>query len=118
MADSDFIAALDAASELDLTVTGRRSGRESMRPVWFVRDEDKLYLVPIDGVDSEWYKNVLARPDVRVAVRGTELRVHAKPVAKRGRVGEIVAAFRTKYGDASFDRYYPRPDAAVELPLT
>src|SRR3954468_14414736 len=110
MADSDFIAALDAASELDLTVTGRRSGRESTRPVWFVRDEEKLYLVPIYGVDSEWYKNVLARPNVRAAVQETELRAHAKPVADCGRVDEIVAAFRTKYGDASFDRYYPKPD--------
>jgi deazaflavin-dependent oxidoreductase (nitroreductase family) len=118
MAASDFIAAVDAASELDLTVTGRRSGRESTRPVWFVRDEDKLYLVPIYGVESEWYKNVVARPDVRVVAQGTELRAHAKPVEERGRVDEIVAAFRTKYGDATFDRNYPRPDAAVELPLT
>jgi F420H(2)-dependent quinone reductase len=53
---------------------GRRSGRESTRPVWFVRDEAKLYLVPIYGVESEWYKNVLARPDVQVVAQGTELR--------------------------------------------
>jgi deazaflavin-dependent oxidoreductase (nitroreductase family) len=113
-----LITVLAAAREVDLTVTGRRSGRESTRPVWFVRDADELFLVPIYGTDSEWYKNVVARPDIRVTVGGTELHAHAKPVADRGRVGEIVAAFRTKYGGATFDRLYPKPDAAVELPLT
>lgn len=49
-----LITAVDAAHEIDLTVAGRRSGRASTRPVWFVRDGNNLWLVPVFGTDSEW----------------------------------------------------------------
>jgi deazaflavin-dependent oxidoreductase (nitroreductase family) len=100
-----------------LSVIGRRSGRESTRPVWFVRADEKLYLVPIDGTDSDWFRNLLAKPTVRLTVGGHELRTSATLITDGERVAEIVAAFRAKYGQANFERHYPKPDAAVELSL-
>jgi len=38
---------LSRYSEIDLSVTGRKSGRTISQPVWFVWDEDKLYLLPV-----------------------------------------------------------------------
>ncbi|HVH31595.1 MAG TPA: nitroreductase/quinone reductase family protein, partial [bacterium] len=48
--------------EITLSVTGRKSGRAISIPVWFVVDEEKLYLLPVHGVDTQWYKNVLKNP--------------------------------------------------------
>ena len=36
MAHAELKAALQTASEIELTVTGRRSGRDISNPVWFV----------------------------------------------------------------------------------
>src|SRR5258707_15118601 len=56
MADEEFLKALDSTGEIQLTVTGRRGGREISIPVWFVREGNRLYLVPVRGSDSDWYK--------------------------------------------------------------
>jgi deazaflavin-dependent oxidoreductase (nitroreductase family) len=117
MADQDFITALEGAREIELTVTGRRSGREITIPVWFVQDERKLYLVPIHGSDSDWYKNLRQDPTVRLAVPGAEVTAAAVPVSDPARVAEVVDAFRAKYGAAEVEADYPKQDAAVEVPL-
>ena len=52
MANEQFTKALESSQEIELTVTGRRSGREITFPVWFAQDSDKLYLVPVRGSDS------------------------------------------------------------------
>jgi hypothetical protein len=41
-----FKTALEASGELEPTGTGRTSSREISNPVSFVRERDKLYLVP------------------------------------------------------------------------
>ena len=46
-----FIEALSETDELDLTVIGRNTGRKSTRPVWFVQEGDKIYLLPVTGSD-------------------------------------------------------------------
>jgi hypothetical protein len=38
MAGDDFMKALEHSQEIELTVTGRTSGREISNPVWFVQD--------------------------------------------------------------------------------
>lgn len=54
MADEEFKKALEASAEIELTVTGRTSGREISNPVWFAREDEKLYLVPVRGSDADW----------------------------------------------------------------
>ncbi len=49
---------LDKSDEIDLIVTGRISGEEIPRPVWFVNERDILYLLPVQGSNTNWYKNV------------------------------------------------------------
>jgi hypothetical protein len=52
MAREEFKKALERSREIELTVIGRTSGREISNPVWFVRDGEKLYLVPVKGSDG------------------------------------------------------------------
>jgi deazaflavin-dependent oxidoreductase (nitroreductase family) len=117
MANEEFSKALESTREIELTVTGRKSGREISIPVWFVRDGDKLYLVPVNGSGSDWYKNVLKTPTVRLAAGQAQLTATAAPVTDPARVGEILDKFRAKYSARDVQAYYPKQDVAVEIPL-
>jgi hypothetical protein len=50
---------LSRSREINITVTGRKSGRAISIPVWFVMEDHGLYLLPVEGSDTQWYKNVL-----------------------------------------------------------
>lgn len=39
--------------EITISVTGRKSGRTISIPIWFVLDQDTLYLLPVYGSDTE-----------------------------------------------------------------
>jgi hypothetical protein len=43
MTQTDFRVALQGASEMKITVTGRTSGRSLTYPIWFALDGDQLY---------------------------------------------------------------------------
>jgi len=99
--------------ELNITVTGRKSGRTISNPVWFVWDEDKLYLLPVKGSDTQWYKNVLKKPVIRIDARGEEGEVKAVPLTDATQVAAVVEKFRAKYGAGDVKKYYSKFDVAV-----
>jgi deazaflavin-dependent oxidoreductase (nitroreductase family) len=117
MADEEFKRALESTREIRLTVTGRVSGREVSFPVWFVTEGDTLRLVPVQGSHTNWYKNVLKDPTVRLAAAGAQVTARATPITDPARVGEIVDKFRAKYGAQNVEAYYPKLDVAAEIPL-
>jgi len=108
---------LDAAQELQITVTGRKSGQNISLPVWFVRQHDRLYLLPVRGSDTQWYRNVLQTPVLTIAAKGTTAGVKAKPINDAKRVSDIADQFRKKYGAGDVKKYYSKLDAAVEIEL-
>jgi deazaflavin-dependent oxidoreductase (nitroreductase family) len=99
--------------EIDLSVTGRKSGRIISQPVWFVFEDDKLYLLPVHGSDTQWYKNVLKNPAVRVAARDAEAEFHAVRIRDAKQVASVVEKFRAKYGAGDVKKYYSKLDVAV-----
>jgi deazaflavin-dependent oxidoreductase (nitroreductase family) len=102
---------LSRENEINLTVTGRKSGRAITNPVWFVFD-DKLYLLPVKGSDTQWYKNVLENANIRIDARGAEADVKAVVVTDPKQVSSVVEKFRAKYaGDVK--KYYSKFDVAV-----
>jgi deazaflavin-dependent oxidoreductase (nitroreductase family) len=117
MANEEFKKALESSREIELTVTGRTSGREISIPVWFVREGEKLYLVPVRGSDSDWYKNVLKVPTIRLTAGGAQLTARATPITDPAKVSEILDKFRAKYGAQDVKAYYSKQDVAVEVPL-
>jgi len=117
MALEDFKKALKSTDEIEITVTGRRPGRETTRPVWFVQDADAVYLVPVKGSDSEWYKNVAKNPTIPLAAKGIRWTAKATPITDPAPVRDIVERFRTKYGAGEVKKYYSTLDVAVKVPL-
>jgi deazaflavin-dependent oxidoreductase (nitroreductase family) len=112
-----FEAALEHTNEIELTTTGRVTGKPISTPVWFVRRGGKLYLAPGDGTDSQWYKNLLKTPAVRLAARGAQYSTMATPIADAGMFAQILDYFRAKYGARNVGSLYPHPNVAVEIPL-
>jgi hypothetical protein len=118
MGSDELKSALQNANEVELTVTGRKSGRESSRPIWFVEERDKVLLLPLGGSDNNWYKNLRKTPAIGLAADSAEFRGEAKPTEDPSAVDHVVEAFGAKYGADRVKEYYPKVDAAVEVPLT
>jgi len=104
---------LSRYNEIDISVTGRKSGRTISQPVWFVFDDDRLYLVPVHGSDTQWYKNVLKNPAIRVAARDAEGEFNAVRITDAKQVAAVVEKFRAKYGTGDVKKYYSKLDVAV-----
>jgi len=109
--------ALDSSVELQITVIGRKSGREFSTPVWFVREGKTVFLMPVRGSKNQWYKNVLKSKRIGISSGKVSLEISAKPINDAKRVAAVADKFRKKHGVADVKKYYTRFDAAVELSL-
>jgi hypothetical protein len=117
MSKDDLYQRLDRIYEIRLSVKGRKTGRDIPRPVWFVHEGNTLYLLPVQGSDTSWYKNLLVDPTLKISVNGVELSVRGKPITDSNRVDDIVKKFRSKYGEGEVRKYYTKFDVAVEVLL-
>ena len=99
--------------QIKISVIGRKSGRTITVPVWFVLEGEKLYLLPVQGSDTQWYKNVLQKPQIRIDARGAEAEFRAKPITESKTVKSVVEKFREKYGAKDVKKYYSKFDVAV-----
>jgi deazaflavin-dependent oxidoreductase (nitroreductase family) len=104
---------LSGSSEITISVTGRKSGRKISIPIWFVFEDGTLYLLPVNGSDTQWYKNVLKNPSMRIDARGAEAEAKAVPVSDAAQVKPVIEKFRGKYGAGDVKKYYTNFDVAV-----
>jgi hypothetical protein len=118
MAKADIITALEHTSEIELGTMGRISKRETTRPVWFVQHDDTLFLLPVRGAASDWYRNVLSTPTIHIRAGRTEHDTEATPITDPERVRGVVDDFSAKYGADQVASFYPRPEVAVAAPLS
>jgi F420H(2)-dependent quinone reductase len=120
MSKDDIHQRLDRASEIRLSVKGRKSGRDISRPVNFVHEGNTMYLLPVQGSDTNWYKNLLVEATLKISVNGggeEEIPARGKPITDSNSVDYVVRKFKSKYGEAVVKKYYPKTDVAVEVPL-
>ena len=103
--------------EITLSVIGRKSGRSISIPVWFVAEDNTLYLLPVQGSDTQWYKNVQKKPSIRIDVGQTEAEVHIVLTTDAKQVSSVVEKFRAKYGPSNVKKYYSKFDVAVVAQL-
>jgi deazaflavin-dependent oxidoreductase (nitroreductase family) len=101
--------------QIQLSVTGRRSGKTISIPVWFVAEGETLFLLPVGGSDTQWYKNVLHDPQIRISARDEEGEFRATPITDPTAVKDVVEKFRAKYGAEDVKQYYSKFDVAVRV---
>jgi deazaflavin-dependent oxidoreductase (nitroreductase family) len=104
--------------EITISVIGRKSGKTISNPVWFVAEGDTLYLLPVHGSETQWYRNVLKNPTIRIDARGADAEFRAKPVTDAKAVKSVIEKFREKYGAGDVKKYYSKFDVAVVVQLT
>jgi deazaflavin-dependent oxidoreductase (nitroreductase family) len=104
---------LSRGRQLTITVTGRKSGRSISNPVWFVFENGKLNLLPVSGSETQWYKNVLKNPKIRIDANGAKGELQAIPVNDPRQVATIADRFREKYGAVDVKKYYSKFDVAL-----
>ena len=99
--------------QIKIGVIGRKSGKTISIPVWFALEGKKVYLLPVQGSETQWYKNVLKNPSVRIDARGAEAVFRAKPVTDAKTVNSVIEKFREKCGAEDVKKYYSKFDVAV-----
>ena len=96
---------------------GRKSGKTISIPVWFVLEGEKVYLLPVHGSETQWYKNVLKNPSIRIDARGVASTLQATSVTDAKPVKSVVEKFREKYGASDVKKYYSKFDVAVIIEM-
>jgi len=87
----------ETAELLDLTTTGRRSGRPREIEIWFTERGERVYVIAEERERAQWVQNIRADPRVR-------WRIGERVVSGRARVlgGAAAAAVQArsaaKYG--------------------
>ena len=103
--------------QIKICVIGRKSGQTISIPVWFVLDGEKLYLLPVQGSETQWYKNVRKNSSILINARGAEAEFRAKRITEAKAVKSVVEKFREKYGAKDVKKYYSKFDVAVVIEL-
>jgi deazaflavin-dependent oxidoreductase (nitroreductase family) len=81
-----------------LTTKGRRSGQPRTNGVSFMPLEDRYIIFSGWGVRSDWYRNVLAVPNVTVKVGNRTLQATAVLVADPERRRELMRQMKARSG--------------------
>ena len=58
-----FTDALRGMNRINVTVTGRVTGRQISNPVLFVQENGTIFLLPVRGSDTDWFKTSARRRD-------------------------------------------------------
>jgi len=113
----NILASLKRDKEIELTVTGRRSGKPLLRPVWFVVRGTELLLLPVTGTDSQWYKNILLDPQVKISASRQTISGKLRVITEKNQVEKVIELFKGKYGPSDIKKYYPKPNVVAALLL-
>jgi len=103
--------------QITLSVIGRKSGKTISIPVWFALEGKKLYLLPVQGSETQWFKNVLQDPRISISARSDEAGFQAVLLTDAKAVASVVEKFREKYGVKDVKKYYSNFDVALMVDL-
>jgi deazaflavin-dependent oxidoreductase (nitroreductase family) len=98
-----------------LTTTGKRSGEPRTTPLIFGRDGDRYLVVASRGGaqrNPQWYRNLVANPDVQVQVKGDRFAARARTAApaEKPRLWQIMTAIWPAY-----DEYQTRTSRQIPV---
>ena len=113
--EANLTQALKDKTEVDITAIGRRTGEEHSTPVWFVPEGGSVFLLPVGGRRSNWFRNLAENPDIRLGADGTTYPATARPITERAAIDHVLDDFRGPVRRLRRRQYYPGQDVAVEV---
>ena len=99
-----------------LTTTGNKSGKERTVPVMYFEHEGKRYVIASAAgapVHPAWFKNLAAKPDVKVQVKERRYSAHAETITgdERVKVWKFVVEKMPRFGE------YEKKAVGREIPV-
>ena len=73
-----------------LNTIGRKSGLPRVTPLQFEEIEGITYIASARGKDADWFKNILAIPNVHVQVRTRQFDAVAEPLTDPARIADFL----------------------------
>jgi deazaflavin-dependent oxidoreductase (nitroreductase family) len=74
---------------LVLTTTGRKSGQPRQTPLQYEEVEGNYLVASARGAQADWYRNLLADPNVTVQVKGRTFNGSAEPVTDPAKIADF-----------------------------
>ena len=120
--DARIRHALETDRTIDITTTGRTSGRPHRIEMWFHNLDGQLYLTGTPGA-RDWHANLLAHPAFTFHLKGTvraDLHARATPILDPARRRAILSRLLDRLGHATELDAWVResPLVAVEILAT
>ena len=84
-------------STVELTTTGRKSGKPHTKPIWFVYDQGRLYLQAGKGGKTDWYQNLKKNPQMTLKIGTLTFAGKAKFIDDQKETEIIHNLFSAKY---------------------
>lgn len=73
-----------------LTTIGRKSGLPRITPLQYDEVDGNFYVGSARGVEADWYRNILANPEVEVQVKSRRFYGLAHPITDPGQIADLL----------------------------
>jgi deazaflavin-dependent oxidoreductase (nitroreductase family) len=73
-----------------LTTTGRRTGLKRVTPLQYEKIEGAFYVASARGPKADWYRNILANPNVEVQIKTGRFHAIAEPTVDSSRIADFL----------------------------
>ena len=87
-------------SDIEITTTGRKSGKPHTRPIWYVVDDAKILVQSGKDGKTDWYQNVKKTPAVTLKADRYTFRARGRLLTDPRDVERVRALFLDKYTSA------------------
>jgi len=73
-----------------LTTTGRKSGLPRVTPLQYEEDDSVIYIGSARGQDADWFRNILAHPEVKIQIKEEQFEGLAEPITDPGLIADFL----------------------------
>ena len=74
------LGSLAGRAVLLLTTIGRKTGRPRVTALLYDQIDGTIYVASARGTEADWYRNVLANPNVEVSIGSRQFKGRAEPI--------------------------------------
>jgi deazaflavin-dependent oxidoreductase (nitroreductase family) len=117
MAADALTQALKKRRQISVTVIGRRTGRSITIPVWFVFEENTLWLLPVYGSRTQWFRNLEKNRAITIQAGSEQRDLRTRLLKNAPVVRKVIRQFRDRYTAEQIKRWYTGLNVAVQVPL-
>ena len=73
-----------------LTTTGRISGKSRVTPLQYEEINGDIYIASARGTKADWYRNIVADPNVSIRVKSRQFKGTAEPITDPKRIANFL----------------------------